>query len=82
MFIVAAHERYLITGGLVSETVEEVSSEERAFDSKDKKRFTGLWWVERISSPWLFILRYNYKWVYLIENYKFVFLNKKSNYIT
>lgn len=51
MFIVAAHERYLITGGLVSETVEEVSSEERAFDSKDKKRFTGLWWVERISSP-------------------------------
>jgi len=37
MFVVATHERYLITNSLVSETIKEVSSKERAFDSKDEK---------------------------------------------
>jgi len=37
MFVVASHIRYLITNGLVSETVKKVSSKERAFDSKDEK---------------------------------------------
>jgi len=37
VFIVATHVRYLITGCFVSETVEEVSSEERAFDSKNER---------------------------------------------
>lgn len=36
MFVVTSHVWDLITEGFVSETVEEVSSEESAFDSKDE----------------------------------------------